>query len=243
MNIDTSSIAASTVGDTIAETSLSPRTTTAPAPAPPIPAPRPAKVALSFIARSSDKNLVVATSKIINAMTGNAHYPTPAPTLAAVTAANDALLAAVNVPHNSKLTVATRRQLRTPLAVLLRQLAQYVQTTGDGDPVVLLGSGFPLQRGPQPVGILPAPANLRLSRGKVSGQLAARCNMDAQAAAYEWRIASALAPTLWLPANPTVAARATLQGLMPGTQYVVQVRAIGSKGPSDWSVAAAQIAM
>jgi len=34
-----------------------------------------------------------------------------------------------------------------------------------------------------------------------------------------------------------------LQGLTPGTRYIVQVRAIGSRGPSDWSVAVSQIAM
>jgi hypothetical protein len=243
MTIDTSSIAATTVGDTTAETPTSPRTAIVAVPSPPVIAARLAKVALTFIARDSDKNLVVATSQILNAMTANPSYPTPAPTLVAVTAARDALLAVINVANTSKLTIVSRRQLRPALAALLRQLAQYVQTASNGDPLVLTGSGFPLHRGRQPVGVLPAPTNLRLSRGKVSGQLGARCNVVAKAASYQWRVASALAPTVWLPADPTVAANATLRGLTPGTQYVVQARAIGSKGPSDWSDVAMQIAM
>jgi len=242
MTIDTSSIHASTVGDTAAEAST-PATSTTPVPSPPITANKRAKIALTFIAKDNDKTLVVATSQIVNAMTGNTNYPAPVPTLAAVTAASAALFAVVNTANASKLTIATRRQLRPALAALLRQLAQYVQTTSNGDRVVLMGSGFPLQRSRQPVGVLPAPANLRLSRGKVSGQLRARCKVVAQAASYQWQIASALAPTVWLPANPTVAAHANLEGLTPGTQYIVRVRAIGSSGPSDWSEAAMQIAM
>jgi hypothetical protein len=64
-----------------------------------------------------------------------------------------------------------------------------------------------------------------------------------QASAYQWRIASAQVATVWLHVDPTVAAKATLRDLVPGTEYVVQVRAIGTKGPGDWSNAATQIAM
>ena len=242
MNTQTSSITASNPGDTATATPASPRTQAATVLSPPA-ASKLQKVALSFISKSSDIELLVLTSSIIGALTGNVHYPGPAPTLATLTAARDALQAAVNTPHGGKLSVATRRQLRPALATLLRQLAQYVQTASAGDPVVLLGSGFPLQRARQPVGVLPAPANLTLARGKVSGQLRARCKLVPRAAAYQWRVASALAPTVWLPADPSVAANATIGGLTPGTQYIVQVRAIGTSGPSDWSDAAMQIAM
>ncbi len=80
--------------------------------------------------------------------------------------------------------------------------------------------------------------NLRLARGKVSGQLVARFGKLAQAGAYEWRFASAATPTAWTKAETTLAANTTLDGLAPGTQYIVQVRAIGTAGPSDWSDAA-----
>jgi hypothetical protein len=35
--------------------------------------------------------------------------------------------------------------------------------------------------------------------------------------------------------DPTTSASITFEGLTPGTTYVVQTRAIGSAGPSDWS--------
>jgi hypothetical protein len=216
---------------------------TAAAPASPPAIAGKAKLTVGFINRNNDKDLLTAASRILTAMTGNPAYAAPSPTLAALTAARDALLAVVNNADDSSLARATRRQLRPPLALLLRQLAQYVQPISQGDPVVLMSSGFPLQRTPQPAGVLPAPANLRLSRGKLTGQLRARCNVVARAASYQWRIASAQAPTAWLPADPSSSAHATLSGLTAGTSYVVQVRAIGSQGPGDWSDAATQIAM
>ncbi|HTD29721.1 MAG TPA: hypothetical protein VK660_10060 [Xanthomonadaceae bacterium] len=236
MTTDTSFTTASIADETAADMQSA---STTPSPL----MPSTAKVAVNFINTSNDTDLIVAASRIVNAMTGNTRYPTPVPTLAAVTTARDALLAVVNTAVTSKLTLATRRQLRPPLVTLLRQLAQYVQTTSNGDPVVLIGSGFPIHRPRQLVGVLPAPANLRLSPGLVSGQLRARCKLVAQAASYQWRIATTKDPTAWLPADPTVAANASLRDLSPGTQYVVQVRAIGTKGPSDWSNAATQISM
>ncbi|HTA65881.1 MAG TPA: fibronectin type III domain-containing protein [Xanthomonadaceae bacterium] len=202
-----------------------------------------AKVAIGFVNTDNDGDLAAAVSRILAAMTGNAHFPDPAPALATVAAARDALLAQVNVAEATRVTLARRRQLRPPLVALVRQLAQYVQATGNGDRVVLTASGFPLQRSPQPIGVLPAPENLRLSRGAVSGQLRARCKNVAKASAYQWRIAAVQTPGVWLPADPTVAARTTLAGLTPGTAYLVQVRAIGTRGPSDWSDAVTQIAM
>lgn len=202
-----------------------------------------AKVATGFASRENDRDLLTSTSRILVALTGNTHFPNPVPTLAAVTAARDALLAQVNLNDGSRITAAQRRQLRPPLEALLRQLAQYVQLVSKGDRVVLTGTGFPLQRGRQPASLVPVPENLRLSRGPVSGQLRARCKPIAHAAAYQWRIGPAQSPGVWLSADPTAAAHTVLTGLVPGTAYVVQVRAIGTRGPGDWSDVATQIAM
>lgn len=131
-----------------------------------------------------------------------------------------------------------RRQQRARLEALLRSLALYVQQAGNGDPLVLLGSGFPLRKTAQPAGQLPAPGNLRVVRGQVSGQLKVRCNKVVRAGSYQWRYAAVATPGAWTLADPTLGASHVFDGLVPGTCYIVQVRAVGSAGPSDWSEAA-----
>jgi len=198
-----------------------------------------AKVSLAFLTRTNDAILIVQASRIFIALTGNAAYPTPTPTLAEFTAAQNAFTAAVNAAQDSKMAIAVRRQQRAAFVALLRQLAQYVQITCNGDLPTLLSSGFTARQTGQPVGVLPAPLNLRLRRGKLSGELIPRCDKVKKAGAYQWRYATTIAPTVWIAADPTLAANTTLQDLAVGTQYIVQVRAIGTRGPSAWSDSAA----
>jgi hypothetical protein len=206
-------------------------------------APGRAKVATAFLTRSNDAALIVASGSILVAMTGNGLYPAPVPALAGIVTARNAFVAAANAPKSGTLGVIARRQLRVQLVVQLRSLALYVQQTCNGDPVIGLSSGYPLQKTRQPAGLLPAPVNLRLARGKLSGQLTVRCDVMAQAGSYQWRYATAAAPTVWTLVDPTMGARVLLEGLAPGTQYVVQVRAVGTLGPSDWAGAAALMAV
>jgi len=197
-----------------------------------------AKVAISFLLLATDAELVVASLRIVTGMTGNAAYPVPNPGLAAITTARNTYIAAVNAAKDSRLAVTVRKQQRVAFAGLLRNLASYVQVASGGDPPTLLSSGFPAQRGRQPVGRLPAPANPRLVRGAISGQLIARCGKLPQATGYEWRYAMSATPTAWVSLGSRFAVTATIDGLVPGTQYIAQVRALGTAGPSDWSGAA-----
>jgi hypothetical protein len=197
---------------------------------------RKARVSVGFIGRSTDAILIGQIQRILVAMTGNAAYASPKPTLATLADARTAFITAVDAAHDSKVAKATRQQQRASLEALLRQLAQYVQTTSAGDLPTLLSSGYPAQRTQQPVGVLPIPQNLRLRRGQLGGTLEARCKRVLKAGAYQWRYVAA--PGTWVVADPTLSASTTLRGLTAGTVYTVQVRSIGSSGPSEWSDAA-----
>jgi hypothetical protein len=193
------------------------------------------KVAVGFLTQSKDADLIVASERIVVGMTGNAAYPTPNPTLAALIAARNSYIAAVNAAKDSKLGIVVRKQQRAGFTAMLRDLAHYVQVASGGDLAILLSSGFTAQRQRKPVGALPAPANLRLKRGRTSGLLIARCDKLPQAGAYEWRYANVATPTAWVDIEATFAARVTIEGLTPGAQYTAQARALGTAGPSDWS--------
>jgi hypothetical protein len=220
--------------------------TEAATPAPPVPAAvveRWARVAIDFLTRNSNADLISASDRIMVAMTGNANYPAPVPPLSDIAAAHTSFVAAVSSGNGGAHATIVRRQRRTQLVVLLRSLALYVQQACNGDPAILLTSGYPARRTGQPVGLLPAPANLRLARGKLSGQLKARCNRIARAGSYQWRYATAAAPTTWQLVVPTLKSSTVLEGLIAGIAYIVQVRAVGSRGASEWSDAASLMAV
>jgi hypothetical protein len=204
--------------------------------APTTPAPTgKARIAVSFLLVDKDAQLLVDSARILTMMTGNAAYPTPDPALADITTARNSYAAAVTAAKDSRIGLKLRVQQRASLVALLRTLAHYVQVTSGGDLPTLLASGFPAQRARGPVGELPAPANLRLSRGKVSGQVIARCDPVARAGAYLWRYALSTTPTAWLPVVTTVSARAVLNGLVPTASYLAQVGVVGSAGQGNWS--------
>jgi hypothetical protein len=204
-----------------------------------------AKPAITFVSQSSDQALIVVGGRIVAAMTGNAAYPAPVPTLAVLTTARNTFITAVNANDRGKLAIAARNKAREPYEAALRQLSMYVSQACQGDLVTLLSSGYPAQRQRgAAVQIAPAtPGNLRVRQGPSSGQLVGRCKRIEGAALYQWRYAAAAAPTAYTVTDTSSKARVTLAGLLPGTQYLVQVRACGNRGSSDWSDAVAAYAV
>jgi hypothetical protein len=211
----------------------------------PVTAPMPgnARVSVQWLLRDSDAMLIVDSNRILVSMTGNPAYATPNPTLADLTTARIAYIASVNAAQDSTIARSTRKERRTNFCTLLRTLAHYVQITSAGNPTTLLSSGFPAQRPRVPVGNLLAPTGLTLTRGKISGQIIARCPKLPQAGAYHWQIGPTATPMVWQPMVTTLAAHISYEGLIPYTPYTAQVRAIGTAGPSNWSDAATVVAM
>ena len=52
---------------------------------------------------------------------------------------------------------------------------------------------------------------------------------------YNWRLALASAPTVYLQTAQTTAARHTFEGLTAGQIYNMQLNAVGTAGESNWS--------
>jgi hypothetical protein len=52
---------------------------------------------------------------------------------------------------------------------------------------------------------------------------------------YNWRVALASAPTVYVKQVQTTAASNTFDGLTPGQIYNVQLNAVGTAGTTDWS--------
>ncbi len=72
-------------------------------------------------------------------------------------------------------------------------------------------------------------------QGSKSGAIAAAPAPVYGAGSYNWRLALASAPTVYVQTAQKTGARVTFEGLTPGETYNVEVSAVGSNGPSDWS--------
>ena len=195
------------------------------------------KPSIGFVSADSDPQLITDSTAIVTAMTNNPSYASPSPALASVTTAiNDFSVALNNAANGGTTLTAIKNTKRQALTALLRHLASYVHVTCNGDMAALLSSGFPTQKAVRtPVGILPPPVPPVLQLGARSGDLVASVTPIPNCSIYMWRLALDSAPETYVQTVPTTAARITFSGLTPGQNYSVDVNAIGSAGPSDWS--------
>lgn len=192
------------------------------------------KVSLGF-AELSDTELDNFAQGVIDALTGNATYPTPPVTLANLQAAIDDYTAKMAAAQTgSRADRAAKNNSREVLIEMLRKMATYVQLMCNGDPALLLTSGFEMQSTNRASVELEKPQGLRIKNG-VAGQLVARVDAVRNANTYEGRAKTDDGD--WLPSIFSGSSRRIVfNSLTPGKMYTIQVRALGgSTGHSDWS--------
>jgi hypothetical protein len=195
------------------------------------------KPSIGFLTVDGEAPFTDKTTTILEWMKNNPKYPTPLPTLAVVQTAFDAYkVATADAAQGGKENIAIRNARRAELVSLLRQLANYVSATADGDMETLLSSGFPVQKtGRTPIGPLPPPNAPVVRRGPVSGTLLAVTAPVFGASVYNWRVALASAPSVYVQTKQSTAARFLFETLTPGQIYNIQLNAVGAAGTSDWS--------
>lgn len=199
------------------------------------------KVSLRF-ASLPDMELDNFAQSIVDAMTGNTSYPAPPISMADLkTAADDFSNQITAAKAGGPADTAAKNSSRQTLLGLLRLLAGYVQISCHNDLPTLLNSGFQAQSTNRAQSPLDQPQSLSIKNG-TSGQLVARVNPVKNTSMYEGRIK---ANGDWLPSVFTGDSQhITFDNLTPGTNYTVQVRALGgSTGQSDWSDPSSHMAM
>jgi hypothetical protein len=189
--------------------------------------------------RSSNEQLATVAAAVIKGMTGNKAFPNPPVDLTAVQTALDEYLAALAAMVQGGTTAtATKNNKRDVLTDFLEKLAHYVQTHCGNDREVLLSSGFPAIRTRAAATTSDKPSIISVDNGtrtelvvKVAGVRRARC--------YELRSAVVDAGGTtgpWQPKGLFTNSRSMLvDGLIPGSNYVFQVRAINTAGLTEWS--------
>ena len=120
---------------------------------------------------------LVDKSRTNNTMlTGNAAFPTPNPTLVAFATATDRLDKAIqNYDFSrSRLDREERDLAFAELKAMRADLGGYVQTTSTGDQELITSAGFETEKARQPIGQLPAPADVRALVRPYPGSLEVR---------------------------------------------------------------------
>ena len=184
--------------------------------------------------------LATTAGSIITGLTGNPAFPTPPIGLEAVQAAVDELKAALAAQVlGGTAATAEKRNKKEALIKLLRKLRRYVEDSCGDDAAILLSSGFQAAVATRIRRPLGNPEILKVDRGNC-GELVLRVTPIARARCYEVRLAAIgadSAPGPWQSAGVFTNSRSLIvAGLVPGTTYSLQVRAVGgSTRYSDWS--------
>lgn len=190
-----------------------------------------------WLTRDSDALLINDVTVVLLGLTNNtAIYPAPSPTVATTQTALDNFSAGVAAAADGGPSATARKNnLRLVLVGMLRQLASYVGVACQGNMENLLLSGFPIQKPTRtPIGILPAPQNLAVFHGALSGSLDASVNPVFGASTYNWTCTPSTAGATPLTGQST-AASYTFSGLTPGVSYTIACNAVGAAGPGNWS--------
>ena len=197
------------------------------------------RVYLGFT-NAPDHTLEETTLAVLENLYGNAAYPSPPVTNAALqaqlTAFTDAIAAQA---QGGTAATAEKNNQRDALIGLLRQLAGYVQENCDNNLATLLASGFEAVSTNRASVPLDKPTILAIDNGH-SGQLLVKVKPSANAKCYEGRyaaIGTGGTPGPFQSAGLFTNSRSMpVNGLTPGTMSTFQFRAIGgSTGYSDWS--------
>jgi hypothetical protein len=181
-------------------------------------------------------DLFPAAQKIHDDTTTNAAtFPAPPTAMAAFQLLIDAFKTALN-KKASKATadIIAFNVARNDLETALGNLGNYVNIVADGDPAILVQSGFPSYETARTPDTTPpgAPQNLVVRQGDLSGTLLARYQPDRQHSIndVQTNTGDPNKDSDWKPAGMFSGGKATLGGFTPGTVIWVRVRTVGLKG-------------
>jgi hypothetical protein len=182
-------------------------------------------------------DVILYANNIAQKMTNNPAFPTPTPTVAALTAAvTDLHAAETNALSRAVGSATVRNDKRTVLVSLLQQLRGYVQSVADATPengaAIIESGGLTVRkiptRGKQAFAARP---------GALSGSAIVTAVSAGPRSSYEWQYSTDGGKT-WVFAPATTQGKTTVTGLPSGTTVQFRYLAVTPKGgQGDWSPA------
>ena len=198
-----------------------------------------AKPKLSLDQRGFEEILTLANN-IKTAMTGNASFATPTPTLTAlgtlITTAQTKLADFTAAQQTAQTRTSERNDAFDALESALTQLAGYVEAASGGDAAKIQSAGMDVQGARTPVGVPAQVLNLAVTAGDFEASLDAAWDPVRGAKSYEVQTsADPMSATSWAPKLTAAKSSTSLSSLTSGNKVWVRVRAIGAAGAGPWS--------
>ncbi len=194
---------------------------------------RRATISLAIPEKVAD--LLFFATNVAQKMTGNPHFPSPTPTVAALDAAvADLHSAQTSVLARMPGAATVRDDKRTVLVSLLQQLRGYVQAIADATPenaaAIIESAGL---------GVRKMPAHARRTfaakHGPLSGSVTVTAPNAGPRSSYEWQYSTDGGKT-WVTAPATTQGRTTITGLPAAATVQFRYLAVTPKGgQGDWS--------
>ena len=184
--------------------------------------------------------------QVVIKLTGNANFPSPNPSLAALTALANELEASYlkqqTDQQTSKTSTTALHTKETAANAGLNSLSNHVEEVSGGIKEKIESAGLEVRAPGTPTTSLPAPQNLSVTAGDNEGELDAACDPVAKSTSYEWQTSDdPPTNTSWTYAKTTTKSSTTLTGLASGTKKWVRNRALGpNEIKSPWSDPAAK---
>ncbi|MBL7981551.1 MAG: fibronectin type III domain-containing protein [Flavobacteriales bacterium] len=178
--------------------------------------------------------LIAKAEYVEGMMASNANFPTPNPSIATVTAAREALVAAVAQAESRAIAdIAVRNALTSVLREHLVNLARYVNNVAGGDVEKALSSGFELAKRPEPSTKLEAPMGLEVRLSDFEGCLNLNWKPVEDARMYQVYMCEgdpSDPKAVWTVVAVSSRTRTRISELTPGQFYSFRVTALGRVG-------------
>ena len=191
------------------------------------------------VSRLTAADFLARVNAVFAGMNGNPAYPNPPIPMPVFRTAIDEYFAAITAAlDGGARAIGQRNTLGEALRRMLRQLANYVEANCKDDMTMFLSSGF-LAVSSTRTKTNPLTESIRYIENGISGEFIVTLVKVPDAVSYELRwapVASGGSPGDWT--NLPIAAirpATSVTGLIPGTTYVFEARALTRSGLTEWS--------
>ena len=182
----------------------------------------------------SDASLEAFARSVISNMTGNTYFPTPDPTVAALTTATDEFEAALAVATTgTSFNKVEKNEKKKALIQMLDDLTLYIMYTAKFNPMILSSTGFKIsQTQPGPPQEPSKPQNLRVRLGDMPGQLHLEWDraQGVKVYMYQYAVGALSESTQWVTSQLGTRSNYLFTGLPSGQRVWLRVLVIGNDG-------------